>query len=84
MNGEQRAAVFRLYAESQGITIASLATYLTSNACYFDRLAVGRVTLRTAEKAAMRLSEIRPADLPWPDDIPRPASHDEDRRGEAA
>ena len=64
--------------------MASLATYMVSNAYCFDRLAVDRVTLRIAEKAARRLSEIWPQHLPWPADIPRPAPRAGAEPGEAA
>ena len=52
--------------------MASLGTYLVRDARFFDRLAVGRVTVRRVEQAAWRLSEMWPEHLPWPAAIPRP------------
>ena len=78
MNAQSLMAAARIYASTRGIAMASLGTYLVRDAKFFDRLAVGRVTIRRAEQAALRLSEMWPEHLPWPSDIPRPA------RGEAA
>ena len=84
MNTEHLTRAASIYAEVRQIKLATLGVYLVSDANFFERLKEGRVTIRRAELAARRLSAMWPAPLPWPDDIPRPASHDEDHRGEAA
>lgn len=64
----------QIYATARGIEMASLGTYLVRDARFFDRLRVGRVTVRRVDHAARRLSEMWPDDLAWPSDIPRPES----------
>ena len=64
----------QIYATARGIEMASLGTYLVRDARFFDRLRVGRVTVRRVDRAARRLSEMWPDDLAWPSDIPRPES----------
>ena len=72
MNEHDLATVAHIYATTRGITMASLGTYLVRDARFFDRLAVGRVTVRRVEQAAWRLSEMWPEHLPWPAAIPQP------------
>ena len=65
--------VAQRYAKVRRITMASPGTYLMRECRYFDRLASGRVTIRRAEQARLRLAEHWPDGLLWPADIPRPA-----------
>ena len=74
MESQSLIAAAQIYATARGIEMASLGTYLVRDARFFDRLRVGRVTVRRVDRAAHRLSEMWPEDLAWPPDIPRPGS----------
>ena len=74
MESQSLITAARIYAAARGIAMATLGTYLVRDAKFFDRLSVGRVTVRRVDRAARRLSEMWPDDLAWPSDIPRPES----------
>lgn len=62
-----------IYADARGIALASLGTYMTRDARFFERVESGRVTIRRTERALQWLSDHWPSDSEWPSDIPRPA-----------
>ena len=61
-----------IFAEARGIALASLGTYMVRDACFFDRVRNGRVTVRRVERALQWLSDNWPDGCEWPADIPRP------------
>ena len=83
MDAQQLVRAAEIYAEVRGITMATLGTYLTRDANFFERLAAGRVTIRRAELVFQRLSNRWPRHLPWPSDTPRPEPKPEANAGDA-
>lgn len=72
MYSESVLHVARVYAEHRGITMTTLGTYAAGHGRFFERLAVGRVTIRRAQHILQYLSDHWPTDIAWPADIPRP------------
>ncbi len=52
--------------------MSTLGRLTVGNSNIFDRLARGRVTIRTFQRLVQWLSNHWPADLEWPADIERP------------
>lgn len=64
-------------ARHTGRAEATIANKAVGYARFFARLREGKgCAVHTANKAAGWFSENWPADLPWPEDIPRPAKSD--------
>ena len=78
MNTHELLRLSDIFAESRGIALASLGTYMLRDAHFFDRLKSGRVTIRRAELALQWLSDHWPADRQWPEDIRRPDPSNEE------
>ena len=71
------------YARAVGLTTRTVSTYAAGSGDFCDRLERGHdLTTRRAARVVQWFSDHWPADLPWPDDIPRPAPSAE--RGKAA
>ena len=72
MYSDHLIQIANLYAQSRKVTMGTLGTYAAADGKFFPRLSKGRVTIRRAERVLQWFSDNWPADLPWPDDIPRP------------
>ena len=85
MDSDNVFRVARIYAEQRGITMKTLGTYAAGHGHFFERLAVGRVTIRRTAQVLQWFSDHWPAGLAWPSDIPRPLpTTDQDHPQEAA
>ncbi len=62
----------RRFAEARGIKLETVARNAVGSATFWDRLAIGAVTFRTAQRMLRWLSDNWPEVLEWPPDIPRP------------
>ena len=72
MDSDNVFRVARIYAGKRGITMKTLGTYAAGHGHFFERLAVGRVTIRRTEQVLQWFSDNWPDGLEWPADIPRP------------
>ncbi len=62
------------YATHRGLKLSTLGIYVANDGKFFARLAEGfDCRTKTAAKVGRWFSENWPADLEWPQDIPRPA-----------
>ena len=72
----------KLYMGARNIAGSTLCHEATGNGTVWQRLPIGRVTIRTLDRLVQYLSDHWPEGLIWPDDIPRPEPRTE--REEAA
>jgi hypothetical protein len=63
----------RAYSDHVGRSLVTVGVKATNNDKVFTRLAAGKTcTVRTLERAAAWFADNWPADLPWPEGVPRP------------
>ena len=84
MISQHLAGVVGVCTEPWKMWMASHGNNFGRNVGFFDRRAVGRVTIRRAERALRWLSDHWPGDLGRPDDIPRPPPRTGTGKGKAA
>lgn len=71
-------ALMRLYAKRRRVELSTLGRLMVSNSTVAERLAQGRVNIRTVRRIEQWLSDRWPDDLDWPAGIARPAPRPED------
>ena len=72
-------SLMRLYAKRRRVELSTLGRLIVSNSTVAERLAEGRVNIRTVRRIEQWLSDRWPDDLDWPADIPRPAPKPTDK-----
>ena len=63
----------KILAARRGIALSTLGRLTVGNSRLFNDLAQGRVTISRATRVVERLSDLWPADMPWPREITRPS-----------
>ena len=61
------------YCAIRQIALTTLAKQAVGSSTFFDRLEIGRVTLRSVDRMVHYLSKVWPDEIIWPTDIPRPS-----------
>lgn len=78
MHSNDVAQVLRLasfYASTKGLSLSTISLRIANQGSLFTRLAKGKsdLTIGRRDRILRKFSDNWPADLAWPDDIPRPA-----------
>jgi hypothetical protein len=68
-----------VYAGHSGLTLSTVSTYARNDGKFFGKLKSGDAgcTLKTAEHVISWFHANWPADLEWPDSVPRPAASED-------
>ena len=69
------------YAQQTGLKLSTVSTYAANDGKFFKSLSEGAgCTLRKADRVIQWFDENWPADLEWPQDIPRPSLNKSKRK----
>lgn len=73
MDSESLLRLASIYGKSKNLRLNSVSTYMSGSGDVLARLSRGHdITTRRLRRFVQWFSDHWPADLPWPDDIPRP------------
>ena len=70
---EQIRRLCERYCAVRQIALTTLAKQAVGSSTFFDRLEIGRVTLRSVDRLIHFVSRVWPDEITWPTDIPRPS-----------
>ncbi len=72
MSADDLTRLGRVYARRRGLALSTVGRLAGGQGTFFDRVAAGRVTIRRVDRAIQWFSDHWPAELAWPEDLPRP------------
>ena len=72
MSADDLIRLGRAYARCRGLALSTVGRLAGGQGSFFQRVAARRVTIRRVDRAIQWFSDHWPAELAWPEDLPRP------------